>query len=70
MDHTPLQMVEKERDLGVVVSAGDILCWAEQVRAIIRKVKQMTSWIITNVVSRKPEVLIPFYKAFVRPHLK
>ena len=70
MDHAPLQMVEKERDLGVVVSAGDILCWAEQVRAIIGKVKQMTSWIITNVVSRKPEVLIPFYKAFVRPHLK
>ena len=37
MDHTPLQMVEKERDLGVVVSAGDILFWAEQVRAIIEK---------------------------------
>ena len=70
MDHTPLQMVEKERDLGVVVSAGDILCWAEQVRAIIGKAKQMTSWIIKNVVCRKPEVLIPFYKAFLRPHLE
>ena len=34
------------------------------------KSNQMTSWIIRNVVSRKPEVLIPFYKAFVRPHLE
>ena len=31
------------------------------------KAKQMTSWIIRNVVSWKPEVLIPF---FVRPHLE
>ena len=37
---------------------------------MIGKAKQMTSWIIRNVVSRKPEVLIPLYKAFVRPHLE
>ena len=70
MGPTPLQVVEKERDLGVVVSAGDTLCWEEQMRGMIGKAKQMTSWIIRNVVSRKPEVLIPFYKAFVRPHLE
>ena len=70
MGHTPLQVVEKDRDLGVVVSAGDTLCWEEQIRGMIGKAKQMTSWIIRNVVSRKPEVLIPFYKAFVRPHLE
>ena len=55
MGHTPLQVVEKERDLGVVVSAGDTLCWEEQIRGMIGKAKQMTSWIIRNVVSRKPE---------------
>ena len=70
MGHTPLQVVEKERDLGVVVSAGDTLCWEEQTRGMIGKAKQMTSRIIRNVVSRKPEVLISFNKAFVRPHLE
>ena len=70
MGHTPLKVVEKERDLGVVVSAGDTLCWEEQIRGMIGKAKQMTSWIIRNVVSRKPEVLIPFYKAFVIPPLE
>ena len=70
MGHTPLQVVEKERDLGVVVSAGDTLCLEEQILGMIGKAKQRTSWIIRNVVSRKPEVLIPFYKAFVRPHLE
>ena len=54
----------------MVVSAGDTLFWEEQIRGMIGKAKQMTSWIIRNVVSRKPEVLIPFYKAFVRPHLE
>ena len=29
--HTSLQVVEKERDLGVVVSAGVTLCWEEQI---------------------------------------
>ena len=67
MGHTPLQVLEKERDLGVVVSASDTLFWQEQLREMIGKAKQMTSWIVRNVVSRKPE---PFYKAFVRPHLE
>ena len=67
MGHTPLQVLEKERDLGVVVSASDTLFWEEQLREMIAKAKQMTSWIIRNVVARKPE---PFYKAFVTPHLE
>ena len=43
MGHTPLQVVEKEGDLGVVVSAGNTLCWEEQIRRMIGKAKQMTS---------------------------
>ena len=67
MGHTPLQVVEKDRDLGVVVSAGDTLCWEEQIRGMIGKATQMKSWIIRNVVSRKPEVPMPFYKACQTP---
>ena len=37
---------------------------------MIGKAKQMASWIIRIVVSRKPEVLLPFYKVFVGPHLE
>ena len=55
MGHTPLQVVEKERDLGVVVSAGNTLCWEEKYEGMIGKAKQMTSWIIRNVLSRKPK---------------
>ena len=70
MGNTPVQVVEKQRDLGVVISAGDNICWEEHIRGMIGKAKQMTSWIIRNVVSRKEEVLIPLYKVFVRPHLE
>ena len=30
MGHAPLKVVEKERELGVVVLAVDTLCWEEQ----------------------------------------
>ena len=32
MGDTHLQVIEKERDLGVVDSAGNTLCWEEQIR--------------------------------------
>ena len=37
MRNSPLQVVEKERDLGVVVSAGDTLCWKEHIREMTGK---------------------------------
>ena len=52
MGHTPLKVVEKERVLRVVVSAGDTLFWEEKKRGMIGKAKQMTSWIVRNVVFR------------------
>ena len=62
MSLKPLQVFEKERDMGVVVPAGDTLCWEEQLGGMIGKAKQMTSWIIRNEVSWKPEEMTPFYK--------
>ena len=63
MGNSPLRVVKKERGLGVVAPASDILYWEEHTQGMTGKAKQMTSWIIRNVVSRKPGVLIPFYKA-------
>ena len=60
----------KERDLRVVVSAGDNIYREDHIRGMTARANQMTLWIIRNVASRKPEVLITFYKAFVRPHLE
>ena len=70
MAESPLRRSESERDLGIIVSAGESLCWEEQIRTMIGKARQTTAWIVRNVISRKPEVLIPLYKAFVRRHLE
>ena len=42
MCNSPLQVVEEEGDLEVVVSAGDTLCWEEHIQGMIGKAKQMT----------------------------
>ena len=69
MGASQLRCSQKEKDLGVMLSAGKCL-WEDHIREGIGKAKKMTAWIIRNVVSRKPVVLIPLYKAFVRPHLE
>ena len=56
--------------MDVTVSTSETLCWKEQIRAVIGNAKQMTPWIVRNVISKKPEVLMPLYKVFVRPHLE
>ena len=68
MCNSPLQGVEKERDLGVVYQLVIPFVGKKIYEKLLEK--HITSWIIRNVVSGKPEVLIPFYKAFVRPYLE
>ena len=68
MGYSRKQVVEKERDLGVVYQLVIPFVGKKIYEKLLEK--HITSWIIRNVVSGKPEVLIPFYKAFVRPHLE
>ena len=68
MCNSPLQGIEKERYLGVVYQLVIPFVGKKIHEKLLEK--HITSWIIRNVVSGKPEVLIPFYKAFVRPHLE
>ena len=68
MCNSPLQGVEKERYLGVVYQLVIPFVGKKIYEKLLEK--HITSWIIRNVVSGKPEVLIPFYKAFFRPHLE
>ena len=42
MDESPLRRSESERDLGIIVSAAESLCWEEQIRMMIGKARQMT----------------------------
>ena len=60
-----LKSVQKEKDLRVTWSAGKSL-FDDHIREGIGKAKRM----IACIVSRKHEVLVPLYKAFVRPHLE
>ena len=44
--YSPKQVVEKERDLGVVVSAGDTLCWEEHIPGMRNDWKSKTDDLI------------------------
>jgi hypothetical protein len=69
LDGIRLKSVQKEKNLGVTWSAGKSL-FDDHIREGIGKAKRVIAWIMRNVVSRKHEVLIPLYKAFVRPNLE
>ena len=57
--HTPLQVVEKERDWEWLFQLVITFVGRNKYEELLEKQnKIMMSWIIRNVVSRKPEVLI------------
>lgn len=63
-----LNTVENEKDLGVLLTES--FTWNEQIQECIGKAKQMTSWILRNILSRDADVLLPIYKSLIRPHLE
>ena len=60
--------MDNTRDLGVVISA-DFRATMQNSESI-EKANRVLHQLRREVVSRKPEVLIPLYEAYVRPHLE
>lgn len=57
--------VESIRDLGIMVTSD--LKWNKQVDSVVAKANRMTRLIRKAVVSREKDVIMPLYKALVRP---
>ena len=69
MNNIDLNNSDSEKDLGVTLSSGESP-WENHINDGIGKAKRNIAWLIRNVLSRKAEILVPLYKAFVRPHLE
>lgn len=68
MCNTTLQVVEEERDLGVIVQ-NDLKISAQCSKAV-KTANRVLGMISRSFVSRSKEILIPLYKTLVRPHLE
>ena len=68
MDGKPLENVDAERDLGVLVDSN--LTFRRHISATIQKANQMLGIIRRAFVNINKDVFIPLYKALVRPHLE
>ena len=60
-----LAIVGTEKDLGVTFS--DSFGWSEHVEQSIGKAKKTKAWILRNIFSGDPDVLLLFYKSMIRP---
>ena len=60
-----LSDVESIRDLGIIISSD--LRWNKQVDSVVAKANRMVGLIRKAVVSRDKDVIVPLYKALVRP---
>ena len=68
MNNTPIQSVESERDLGVIIdhTAKPSL----QCAKAAQKANQVLGQLLRSFQCRQTEVLVQLYKVFVRPHLE
>ena len=63
-----LPKIESEKDLGVLISED----WTfnKHINSIVNKANSTSAWILRNVVSRLPNVLLKIYQTIIRPHLE
>ena len=57
-----------EKDLGVLVDEN--LSFNEHVNAVIKKANQIAGMILHNITNRDKYILVPLFKALVRPILE
>ena len=65
---TPLQKESDIKDLGVYVSEN--LSWETHIVDAIKKGRKFMGWILRSFRSRKAEVIITLYQAYVIPRLE
>ena len=65
---TPLGITECEKDLGVYVDSN--LNFNEHISTIMKKAKNMCYMIMRTISFKSPEIMLPLYKALVRPSLE
>ena len=68
MGNTTLGQSEKEKDLGVIISAD--MKVSEQCNIAAKKGNRMLGFIRRHICNRDKSLIIPIYKAIVRPHLE
>ena len=68
MSGNKLEIVDEEKDLGVIVSKD--LKWDKQCSQAVKKANRMLGVIKRNFTDRSKETIMPLYKSLVRPHLE
>ena len=68
MGGTILSKTVKEKDLGVTMNAN--MKVSEQCRIAASKSNQVLGMIRRNIIYKENSLIIPLYKAIVRPHLR
>ena len=68
MGGTILSTTVKEKDLGVTMNAN--MKVSEQCRIAASKANQVLGMIRRNITYKDKSLIVPLYKAIVRPHLE
>ena len=63
-----LNVTKCEKDLGVHVDT--LLDFNDHITKLVKKGRSMSGMLFRSIVSRSSDILIPLYKALVRPHLE